>query len=171
MVSMLPRPSIIKRVRLSHASVQLQKRADEHILQQLFWECTLCCNLNCQHCGSDCRISSDMQDMPLEDFLSVLDDVRAVMDARKILVVTTGGEPLVRKDICECGKAIRERGFHWGLVSNGMLLDEQMCNRLLNAGLETRNGDSHRIGTMSGCIQTYAQTARCGITASAMGCI
>lgn len=135
--TLLPRPSFIKRLRLERASAQNQKRCEGHALQQLFWECTLRCNLNCLHCGSDCRTTSDMQDMPLEDFLMVLDDVRSVMDARKILVVTTGGEPLVRKDICECGRAIRERGFHWGMVSNGMLLDEQMCNRLLNAGLET----------------------------------
>lgn len=133
----LPRPGIIKRFRLDHACVQYQKRCERHILQQLFWECTLRCNLSCLHCGSDCRSTSDMQDMPLEDFLSVLDDVRSVMDARKILVVTTGGEPLVRKDICDCGKAIREKGFHWGMVSNGMLLDENMCNQLLDSGLET----------------------------------
>ncbi len=134
---MLPRPGIIKRFRLDHACVQYQKRCERHILQQLFWECTLRCNLSCLHCGSDCRTISNMQDMPLGDFLMVLDDVRSVMDARKILVVTTGGEPLVRKDICVCGRAIRERGFHWGMVSNGMLLDDKMCNHLINAGLET----------------------------------
>ena len=32
------------------------------------------------------------------------------------------------------------------------------------------NNDSPRIETMNGCIQVYVQTARCGITASAMGC-
>ncbi len=133
----LPRPGLIKQMRLEHASVQYKKRCERHVLQQLFWECTLRCNLNCLHCGSDCRATSDMQDMPLEDFLSVLDDVRSVMEAENILVVTTGGEPLVRKDICVCGKAIREKGFHWGMVSNGLLLDESMCNQLLDAGLET----------------------------------
>lgn len=133
----LPRPGLIKRLRLDHACVQYQKRCERHVLQQLFWECTLRCNLNCLHCGSDCRTTSNMQDMPLGDFLNVLDDVRSVMDATQILVVTTGGEPLVRNDICDCGRAIRERGFHWGMVSNGMLLDEKMCSLLLDAGLET----------------------------------
>lgn len=33
------------------------------------------------------------------------------------------------------------------------------------------NDDSPRIETMNGCIRAYVQTARCGITASAMGCI
>lgn len=133
----LPRPGIIKQLHLDYACAQYQKRIESHVLQQLFWECTLRCNLNCLHCGSDCRATSDMQDMPLEDFLLVLDDVRSVMDAEKILVVTTGGEPLVRKDICVCGKAIRGKGFHWGMVSNGFLLDEKLCDQLLDAGLET----------------------------------
>lgn len=133
----LPRPGIMKRFRLEHVCVQYQKRCERHVLQQLFWECTLRCNLSCLHCGSDCRTSSNMQDMPLDDFLLVLDDVRSLMDARRILVVTTGGEPLVRKDICACGRAIREKGFHWGMVSNGLLLDENMCDQLMDAGLET----------------------------------
>lgn len=134
---MLPPPGLIKKLRLNYAYTQYQKRCASHSLQQLFWECTLRCNLNCLHCGSDCRATSDMQDMPLEDFLVVLDDVRSTMDPGRILVITTGGEPLVRKDICNCGRAIKERGFHWGMVSNGMLLNEKMCAQLIDAGLET----------------------------------
>lgn len=133
----LPAPDSVKKLRLDLAQQQYQKRCGRHSLQQLFWECTLRCNLQCLHCGSDCRVVSQMRDMPLEDFLPVLDDVASVWDAREILVITTGGEPLVRKDICACGKAIRKRGFHWGMVSNGMLLDKAMCNALLKAGLET----------------------------------
>lgn len=130
-------PNIFTRIRLKCAHEQYKKRNEMHTLHQLFWECTLRCNLNCQHCGSDCRTNSNTEDMPLEDFLKVLDDIRLHMDSNNILVVTTGGEPLVRKDLCICGEAIRARGFHWGMVSNGMLLDEQMCDRLLKAGLET----------------------------------
>lgn len=134
---LLPTPSPSKRRLLDCAGGQYSFRCYRHELQQLFWECTLRCNLHCQHCGSDCRAMSETKDMPLEDFLKVLDDVRTVMDAEQILVVTTGGEPLLRPDICECGKAIRERGFHWGMVSNGMLLNAAMCERLQDAGLET----------------------------------
>ena len=133
----LPQPSFMKGLQLLDASLKFKKRTKKHVLQQLFWECTLRCNLNCLHCGSDCRTIAEKQDMPFEDFLAVLDDVGSVMDPHRILVITTGGEPLVRKDIVECGKAIRDRGFHWGMVSNGLLLDERMCDRLLEAGLET----------------------------------
>jgi len=137
METRLPQPSLPKAVQLIYASQQNAKRTERHVLQQLFWECTLRCNLHCLHCGSDCRAIAETQDMPLDVFLAVLDDVRSVMDPSRIVVVTTGGEPLVRRDIVECGRAIRERGFRWGMVSNGMLLDEQMCQRLLDAGLDT----------------------------------
>lgn len=137
METKLPQPKLPKILRLMQASQMYKRRIKKHNLHQLFWECTLRCNLNCIHCGSDCRSIAEQQDMPFEDFRAVLEDVRTAMDPKKILVVTTGGEPLVRKDILECGKTIRELGFHWGMVSNGMLLDEQMCNRLVEAGLET----------------------------------
>lgn len=106
------------------------------VLQQLFWECTLKCNLHCRHCGSDCKIEDARNDMPLADFLRVLDEVCKEMDPHKILVITTGGEPLVRPDIAACGRAIKERGFYWGMVTNGMLLSEKRMTELMDDGLD-----------------------------------
>ena len=137
METKLPQPKMPKVIQLLQASQRFKKRIEKHKLRQLFWECTLRCNLHCIHCGSDCRAVAETRDMPFDDFLKVLEDVRTVMPPNEILIVTTGGEPLVRKDIAECGKTIRNLGFHWGMVSNGMLLDETMCNRLIEAGLET----------------------------------
>ena len=45
----------------------------EHPLKQLFWECTLRCDLKCRHCGSDCKMQPASMDMPKEDFLHALD--------------------------------------------------------------------------------------------------
>lgn len=108
-----------------------------HPLRQLFWECTLRCNLSCRHCGSDCRKEAKVADMPLEHFLAVLDDVSTMTDPRRVLVNTVGGEPLVRSDIVECGKAITDRGFLWGFVTNGVLLTEPLLRNLLSSGLRT----------------------------------
>lgn len=108
-----------------------------HPLRQLFWECTLRCNLSCRHCGSDCRKIATQADMPLDDFIPVLDDVATMTDPRRVLVNTVGGEPLVRPDIVDCGKAITERGFMWGFVTNGVLLTESLLHDILDAGLRT----------------------------------
>lgn len=111
-------------------------RKKSRLLQQLFWECTLRCNLQCRHCGSDCQLNEKRDDMPLNDFLRVLDEIEDKMDPCQILVITTGGEPLMRKDIVDCGRAIKHRGFYWGMVTNGMLLTENKLEELIDAGLD-----------------------------------
>ena len=106
-----------------------------HPLRQLFWECTLGCNLTCRHCGSECKKTIDIAEMPLEHFLPVLDEIKQHQPQTRTLVFTVGGEPLVRKDIVDCGKAITQRGFYWGMVSNGYLIDNALMKELSDAGL------------------------------------
>lgn len=112
-------------------------RTERRSLHQIFWECTLRCNLNCLHCGSDCRRYDMSQDMPFEDFSKVLDEVAAEKDPTKIMIVTTGGEPLMRQDIVMCGREITRRGFVWGMVTNGMLLNSRKLQELTEAGLKS----------------------------------
>lgn len=107
----------------------------KHELNYLFWECTLRCNLNCRHCGSDCLKSSDTPDMPIGDFAKVLDNIKAKNTAKHMTICITGGEPLIRKDLEEAGKEIIKRGFHWGIVTNGMLFTPQRFISLVNAGM------------------------------------
>lgn len=108
-----------------------------HELNYLFWECTLRCNLNCGHCGSDCFTSSTVSDMPAADFLNVLDSVRRKMDPSKITVAITGGEPIMRKDLERAGERITRMGFPWGIVSNGWALNRKRMNSLLDAGMKS----------------------------------
>ena len=114
-----------------------QEQIKEHPLRQLFWECTLRCNLHCRHCGSDCKKEAGFADMPLKDFLRVLDQVAERTDPHKVFVILTGGEPLVREDLEVCGRAIYDRGFPWGLVTNGLYLTRDRLNRLRATGLHT----------------------------------
>lgn len=109
----------------------------EHPLRQLFWECTLRCNLHCRHCGSDCKSQTGRQDMPKEDFLRVLDSVAQKCDPNKVFVVISGGEPLMRDDLEEVCAEIYGRGFPWGMVTNGLYLDSKRLVKLLKAGLHS----------------------------------
>ncbi len=105
----------------------------KHELNYLFWECTARCNLNCKHCGSDCTKDSSQKDMPLEDFRKAIETIEN--PAKNLTVVLTGGEPLLRKDIEQCGREIRKRGMRWSMVTNGFSYDEERHISLLNAGL------------------------------------
>lgn len=109
----------------------------KHELRQLFWECTLKCNMRCRHCGSDCKVSSVVPDMPFEDFRKVLERVAETYDPHKIMVVITGGEPLLRPDLEKCGKEIYRLGFAWGMVSNGRLMTRRKFDSLLASGLNS----------------------------------
>ena len=127
----------------------------EHPLKQLFWECTLRCNLHCRHCGSDCKKMAGHPDMPKEDFLKVLDSVAASTDPHKVFVIITGGEPLMREDLEECGKAIYDKGFPWGMVTNGLYMTRERFRRLLASGLHTENRPSW------GCYTPALPNRRC----------
>ena len=126
-----------KRVALELFRVYKKNTTKIHELTYLFWECTLRCNLNCRHCGSDCRKESSVRDMPLADFLKAIDSISPHIQPNKTTIVITGGEPLLRKDLEECGEELYKRGFPWGVVTNGFLLSPSRFNSLLNAGLRS----------------------------------
>ena len=69
-------PGIAARIALDINKSFIKEEAREHPLMQLFWDCTVRCNLRCRHCGSDCTVSAVQPDMPFEDFEKVLLRVR-----------------------------------------------------------------------------------------------
>ena len=127
--------SLRRRIALDIFNSVRTRLLEDHPLRQLFWECTLRCNLFCRHCGSDCKQISAVKDMPKEDFARVLDSVAAATDPHKVMINITGGEPLCRPDLEECGKMIYEKEFPWGMVTNGLALTPQRYRRLLQCGL------------------------------------
>lgn len=122
---------LVRRIFSKYAATQ----ANIHNLSYLFWECTLRCNLNCLHCGSDCKKESEIDDMPIADFVEVLKNIRTKYKPGEVMIVLTGGEPLMRKDLEDCGRKISELGFPWGMVSNGFLLTRERFENLVKSGL------------------------------------
>lgn len=108
-----------------------------HEMRVLFWECTLRCNIACRHCGSDCRVVANQPDMPIADFLKVIDQITPHVNPHELLIIFTGGEALVRTDIEACGIELYRRGFPWGIVTNGLYLTRERLDSLLSAGLRT----------------------------------
>ena len=114
------------------------KAVENHTLRTLFWECTLRCNLACRHCGSDCRVDVAQPDMPLADFLRVLDnEVTPNVNPKDVLIIFSGGEVLMRRDLEEAGHEVTRRGYMWGMVTNGMALSRERLYSLVSAGLRS----------------------------------
>lgn len=138
-----------------------------HELNYLFWECTQRCNLSCRHCGSDCFVSAKDLDMPLDVFLKALDTIppsRQKENVNRLIVVLTGGEPLLRPDIEQIGKEIAKRGYYWSMVSNGFFYTEEMHQKLIASGLKALTfsldgiGDTHN--WMRGNPKSYEHTLK-----------
>lgn len=127
-----------RRMALNIFSDLYASKVAAHKLDTLFWECTLRCNLSCRHCGSDCRVDPGVRDMPLEDFLRVLDEqVTPHVVPAEVLVIFSGGEVLVRDDLERAGAEVTRRGYPWGMVTNGLALTPARLRGLLDAGLRT----------------------------------
>jgi radical SAM enzyme (rSAM/lipoprotein system) len=129
--------SIKQRIALELQRQLILDSQEKHPLRQLFWESTLRCNMKCRHCGSDCRVSFLHPDMPFEDFAKVLRRIKEKYDSHKIMVIVSGGEPLMREDILKCGMEIYNLEFPWGMVSNGRLMTPKMIDGLLEAGIHS----------------------------------
>lgn len=126
-----------KKLALSLFSRYKAAEAKIHRLNYILWECTLRCNLSCLHCGSDCKKDSSICDMPAKDFLGALDSITDILEPNNTMIVLTGGEVLLRKDIEQIGRQLYIRGFPWGIVTNGMMLNETKIASLLNSGLRS----------------------------------
>ncbi|OGA02270.1 MAG: heme d1 biosynthesis radical SAM protein NirJ, partial [Betaproteobacteria bacterium RIFCSPLOWO2_02_64_14] len=93
----------------------------------VIWNLIRRCNLACRHCYS---ISAD------KDFAGELDreEAFAVMDDLKRfgapVLILSGGEPLLRRDIFEIAARAKAMGFYVGLSTNGTLLDETMIGAI-----------------------------------------
>ena len=65
-------------------------------LRKLFFELTLQCNERCFHCGSSCApglVGAD--DLTRDEWLSVIDQVKADFDISRMQLCITGGVPLL----------------------------------------------------------------------------
>jgi radical SAM enzyme (rSAM/lipoprotein system) len=131
------KPGLGKKIQLNLFAQHKKLLTSVHDLNYLFWECTLRCNMNCGHCGSDCFSSSSLPDMPAEHFLGVLDSIRNKMNPGKITIAITGGEPIMRKDLENTGEKMAVMGVPWGIVTNGWDLSKNRLNSLLSAGMKT----------------------------------
>lgn len=110
----------------------------KHTLIDLFWECTLTCNAKCKHCGSSAEKKKYEGELTTEEIKNAFKQIANDMDATKILINVTGGEPLVRQDLCEVMEyATNELEFRWGMTTNGILLTEENIEKLRKANMET----------------------------------
>lgn len=105
-------------------------------LRFLFLELTLRCNERCVHCGSRCG-DIPAEELTFEQYREFLDKIKRDFGTNGIQLCITGGEPLLRKDFFDIMGYAHSLGFHWGMTSNGTLIDGKVAAKLDECGMGT----------------------------------
>ncbi len=115
-----------------------RKKLYEHpVLKDLFIEVTSRCNARCEHCGSSCGDFIPKDEISAEELKKTLLDISKRYNAKDILLNITGGEPLVRKDLFDIMDYANSLGFRWGMTSNGMLITDEIIEKMKKTNMET----------------------------------
>jgi len=91
------------------------------------WAITNRCNLKCLHCRG-------MAEEELDD-KTVLKVAEEIPLLKPRWVIMEGGEPLLHKKLFEIIEVIRKKKIKVYLISNGMLLDEDLARRFAELGV------------------------------------
>lgn len=96
------------------------------------WEITTGCNLTCIHCHASSG-KPYHHELTTDEGLRLLDEVASVREFR--MLVLTGGEPLVRRDIFEILAHAKNLRLKIVIATNGTLVDEEMAFQLKEKGV------------------------------------
>ena len=115
------------------------KRLPSHLLQfsadkkpVVVWNCTRRCNLKCVHCYSQSADCDYGDELSHDQGLALLDDLAQFGSP---VVLFSGGEPLLRKDLFELAQHATSLGMRAVISTNGTLIDEEKAQRLRQVGL------------------------------------
>lgn len=105
-------------------------QAAEKPLPVVVWNTTSKCNLKCIHCYANAGSSSD--ELSTDEANAFLDDLAGM----KIpMLLFSGGEPLLRKDLYELASYISSKGIMCSLSTNGTLIDEDVAQKIKESGI------------------------------------
>ena len=105
----------------------------EYLPYIVSWNITGRCNLKCPHCYMDSTEGLLSQELTTDEARLVIDELTYLN--RNLMLVLSGGEPMLRDDIYEIISYAREGGFIVVMGSNGTLIKEEGLRLLKEAGL------------------------------------
>jgi len=95
------------------------------------WNCIRRCNLKCIHCYANAGVDISSPEMNTDAGEAFIKDL-ADFDVPVILF--SGGEPLLRKDLFHLAVLARNSGIRIALSTNGTLIDGEIAKKLSHSG-------------------------------------
>jgi radical SAM protein with 4Fe4S-binding SPASM domain len=97
------------------------------------WNMTLRCNLQCPHCYIDAGGNAGKKELTTAQGKLLIDQIAEVS---RPLLIFSGGEPLLRPDICELARYATEKGLTVAMGTNGTLINDTVARKLKSAGVK-----------------------------------
>ncbi|MFQ5683695.1 MAG: radical SAM protein [Candidatus Binatia bacterium] len=117
----------------------------EFSTHSISWNITQRCNLNCAHCylDADFRQGCRTDELGTEECFQVVDQIAEVNP--NALLILTGGEPLLRKDLFDIARYATGKGFVVVVGTNGTPLNEEIADRLVDSGIKGASISLHSL--------------------------
>ncbi len=97
------------------------------------WNMTNRCNLRCKHCYIEAEDRSYQNELSTEEARSFIYDLGQM---KAPVLLFSGGEPLIRKDLFELGALAVEQGLRPVISSNGTLIDDEVARKIKETGFQ-----------------------------------
>ena len=91
------------------------------------WNITRRCNLKCMHCYSQSEDREYEEELTTDECKKVIDDLA---EFEVPVILFSGGEPLLRKDIVELASYAVEKGIRTVISTNGTLITKAIAKKL-----------------------------------------
>ncbi len=96
------------------------------------WNLTRRCNLRCPHCYISAG-KKTAAELTTDECLGLVAEMHALGTE---MVILTGGEPLLRKDIYDLASAAADQGMWVVMGTNGVLLDDRVAQKMVECGIK-----------------------------------
>lgn len=96
------------------------------------WNVTRTCNLKCIHCYAHAVRRSRERELSTEEGLALMDDLA---EFGVPVILLSGGEPLMRKDVVELARYAVDKGMRAVISTNGTLISKAKARELREVGL------------------------------------
>jgi radical SAM protein with 4Fe4S-binding SPASM domain len=103
-----------------------------HTPSLISWNLTKMCNLRCPHCYMEAGKKAE-RELSTDECLRVLDELG---DLGTEMLILTGGEPLLRRDIFEIATAASAKGMWVVMGTNGVLVTDAVAARMVDCGVK-----------------------------------
>lgn len=108
-------------------------KADEYLPRLIAWETTRTCNLACVHCRASAELGPYPGELSTEEGVRLLEDIASFS---RPIIIMTGGEPLLRRDIFELASHGSRLGLRMVMSSNGTILTEEIVGKIVESGVK-----------------------------------